>query len=248
MKKIHLGIRGGGVKTPSIGVLKALEEADIEVTSFSGASTGAIQSTLGALGKESSEILYLFKKYVEEFSKASILNGGPGSSIIEYRVNQVCEGRKFADLEKPLYITANQGGLLSPKIFLFSRETTPNVTLGEACRATCSFPFAYERYKLKIDNQNTLRFWDGGMAMNPFIPSDNGCLNILSTFRTPKVNRFSLYQRAWQIPEALADFIICTSLPQMGFLGTQQDIQICYERGYEEMKKLIPSLQRIINE
>mgnify|MGYP001735460476 CR=1 FL=1 len=36
MKEINLAIRGGGVKVPSIGVMKALEEERIEISAYSG--------------------------------------------------------------------------------------------------------------------------------------------------------------------------------------------------------------------
>lgn len=49
MKKINLAIRGGGVKVPAIGVMKTLEEEQIEISGYSGTSIGAIIATLGAI-------------------------------------------------------------------------------------------------------------------------------------------------------------------------------------------------------
>ena len=57
MKKINLAIRGGGVRVPAIGVMKALEEEKIEISSYSGTSIGAIIATLGAIGTSADEIL-----------------------------------------------------------------------------------------------------------------------------------------------------------------------------------------------
>ena len=64
MKKIILAIRGGGVKVPSIGVMKAMEEERIEISAYSGTSIGAIIATLGAIGATSNEILTQVQKYV----------------------------------------------------------------------------------------------------------------------------------------------------------------------------------------
>lgn len=64
MKKINLAIRGGGVKVPAIGVMKTLEEEQIEISGYSGTSIGAIIATLGAIGTHADEILTQVQKYV----------------------------------------------------------------------------------------------------------------------------------------------------------------------------------------
>lgn len=69
MKEINLAIRGGGVKVPSIGVMKALEEERIEISAYSGTSIGAIIATLGAIGTPADEILKQVKKFVIQYSK-----------------------------------------------------------------------------------------------------------------------------------------------------------------------------------
>lgn len=139
MKKINLAIRGGGVKVPAIGVMKALEEEKVEISTYSGTSIGAIIATLGATGTSADEILEQVKNFVIQYSEASRLKGGKGSQIIEDTVDNYCGNIKFKDLSKELYIAANQGSLLFPKEFVFSKKTTPEVSLGEACRASCSF-------------------------------------------------------------------------------------------------------------
>ena len=87
MKKINLAIRGGGVRVPAIGVMKALEEEKIEISSYSGTSIGAIIATLGAIGTSADEILEQVKNFVVQYSEASRLKGGKGSQIIEDSVN-----------------------------------------------------------------------------------------------------------------------------------------------------------------
>ena len=233
MKKINLAIRGGGVKVPAIGVMKALEEEKIEIAAYSGTSIGAIIATLGAIGTPSNEILEQVKKFVIQYSNASRLKGGRGSQIIEDTVNDYCGNMKLKDLKKELYIVANQGGLLFPKTFLFCNYTTPEVTLGEACRASCSFPIAYEHYHMQINGKDH-KFWDGGMCEKPKIPE--GGFTVLATFKKEKENLKSRYVNAWKFPEECADFVIKPEV-HLGTFGTPQDIAEASQLGYVEAKK-----------
>ena len=242
MKEINLAIRGGGVKVPSIGVMKALEEERIEISAYSGTSIGAIVATLGAIGTPADEILKQVKNFVIKYSEASRLKGGKGSQIIEYTVNDYCGSMKFKDLKKDLYIVANKGSLLFPKTFLFCNYTTPEITLGEACRASCSFPVAYEHYHMQINGKN-YRFWDGGMCANPIIPTSG--FTILATFKKKKENLKSRYVDAWKGPETQADFIIKPKV-YLGTFGTPEDIAEAAELGYVEARKRMEELLRSI--
>lgn len=245
MKKVHLGIRGGGVKTPAIGVMKAFEEHNIQIASYSGASIGAVLATLGAIDTPVDEILYLVKKFVMEYSNANRLKGGKGSHIIEETVNNQCNHMRFNDLKKPLFITANMGGLWNTKMFMFSKETTPDVTLGQACRASCSFPIAYERYSLNI-GQKKIKFFDGGMTSNPFIPCTQN-VTVLATFRKSKTNIKSRYKDAWMIPEEQADLVIKPYLANMGSFGTPDDIQMASVLGYYETIREMKRILEVLN-
>ena len=245
MKKINLGIRGGGVKTPAIGMLKAFEENGIEVATVSGASIGAVIATLSAVGRNADDIFRLLSKFVVAYSKANRLRGGKGSKIIEATIDKECGYLKFKDLEKPLYITANAGGLWNTVEFLFSKETTPDITLGQACRASCSFPFAYERYKLNV-NGKEMKFYDGGMVNNPYLLFTPNEVTVLATFEKSKINLKSRYKNAWLLPEKKADFIIKPYVGKMGSFGTPKDIKMSKILGYyaaiEKIDDLIKSL------
>lgn len=246
MRKVTLAIRGGGVKTPAIGVLQAFEENHIEVAQVSGTSIGAVIATLVAVDTPSDKIEYLVKKYVVAYSDASRTRGGKGSKIIEDTVNKQCDFLKFKDVKKPLYIVANQCGLWNPKSFIFSKDTTPEVTVGEACRASCSFPFLYERYGISISGKK-IKFFDGGMAMNPYIPEDKGdTVSILATFQKNKDNMRSRYKNAWLIPEEKADFLIKPYIGKMGSLGTPKDIELSRLIGYNETLKQMETLVQLL--
>lgn len=242
MKKINLAIRGGGVKVPAIGVMKALEEEKVEISTYSGTSIGAIIATLGATGTSADEILEQVKNFVIQYSEASRLKGGKGSQIIEDTVDNYCGNIKFKDLSKELYIAANQGSLLFPKEFVFSKKTTPEVSLGEACRASCSFPVAYEHYHMQINGKN-YKFWDGGMCTNPVIPSDG--FTVLATFKKQKENLNSRYVNAWKLPETQADFVVKTKV-YMGTFGTPEDIILASASGYAEAKDKMEELLHLI--
>ena len=248
MKNVTLAIRGGGVKTPAIGVLKAFEENCIEVHAVSGTSMGAVIATLVAIDTPADEIYHLFKKYVVDYSDASKTRGGKGSQVIEDTVNEQCGFLKLKDVKKPLYIAANQGGLWNTKPFLFSKKTTPEITVGEACRASCSFPFLYERYSINISGKK-IKFFDGGMTMNPYIPDDyntKNTLSVLATFQKEKENMKSRYKNAWLLAEKKADFVIKPYISKMGSLGTPKDIELSRLLGYHETIKQMETLLKLL--
>lgn len=241
MKKVTLAIRGGGVKTPAIGVLKAFEENHIEVARVSGTSMGAVIATLVAIDTPAQEIERLFKKYVVAYSTTR------NSKIIEDTVNEQCNYVKFKDLKKPLYMVANMGGLWNTKAYVFSKETTPNITVGEACRASCSFPFIYYPYKMNIAGEK-IRFYDGGMAMNPLLPEKDDTITVLSTFLKSKVNMKSRYKNAWLQAEDNADFIIKPYIGKMGSRGKPEDIKLSRIVGYYEAKEKMKDLLKLLSE
>lgn len=73
--RVGLSLAGGGVKGAAhIGVLKALEEANIEFDFISGTSSGSIVATLYACGYQADEIYKLFKKYCKEIKYVDYKN------------------------------------------------------------------------------------------------------------------------------------------------------------------------------
>lgn len=244
MKTITLCSRGGGVKSATaIGALLAFKEAKFEIARFSGTSIGAVIMSLAAIGTSEEEIYRLFLKYVVLYSNGSRTRGGGGSSVIEETVNKQCKMARFKDLNMPLYIPANAGGLWNTKPFVFSRETTPDITLGEACRASCSFPILYEHYKTCISGKE-YSFFDGGMVLNPYIPSrieDN--VTVVISFLKKKQNMMSRYVNAWLEPEKNADILIKPYIGKMSTLGTPKDIELCTLAGFYETKKYVKTLR-----
>ena len=244
-KKLVLCSRGGGVKSATtIGALKAFKEANIEISSYSGSSIGAIVTTLAAIDTPAEQILTLFQKFVVEYSEANRLHGGKGSSIIEKSINEQCNNIRFKDVEKPLYIVANSGGLWRTEAFIFSKETTPNITLGEACRASCSFPIFYEHFRCRINDED-VKFFDGGMAMNPYVPPlKKDEISVVVSFKKNKTNLKSRYVQSWMVPEKSANILIKPYVGRMGIFGTPDDIEMCMRLGYYEALRHVETLKK----
>ena len=233
MIRVSLGIRGGGVKSAaSIGVLSALEEKGIKISEITGDSMGAVIAALYATGNNVERIMELFMEYSTIFSNATRLREGTGSEIIEKRINLDCKNKKMGDTDIPLTISANVGGLLCPKPYYFTSETTPCVPLGVACRASSSFPFLYEHYKY-----GKQKFWDGGMVANPPIPQKSeDTIFILSSFAIKKKRK--LYRKGMKEAEREADIILRPNLLEMKTLGNPEDVKLAAKLGYEAMSKV----------
>lgn len=247
MKNLSLCVRGGGVKSATgIGTLLALKKLGIEVSRYSGTSIGAVIMALAAVGTPEEKIYEQFLEYVVLYSNGSRTRGGKGSSVIEETVNEKCGNITFKDLEKPLYIAANAGGLWFTKPFVFSRETTPNATLGQACRASCSFPLIYEHFEMNISGKKQ-KFWDGGMALNPYIPpkAENE-LSLVVSFQKEKPNMKSRYVSAWLKPEQDADILIKPYIGKMKTLGTPKDIETATMLGYHETMKCVETFRKVL--
>ena len=74
MKKINIAIRGGGVKVPAVGVLKALKEEKVQIRCYSGTSIGAIIATLGCI-LPSCIIVTLLAYVYMKYRNMSLLQG-----------------------------------------------------------------------------------------------------------------------------------------------------------------------------
>lgn len=237
MKTISLACRGGGVKSAgAVGIIKALTEMGFTISRISGTSISAIIAALYSVGTDADEILQLLKEYVIIYSNASRVRGGNGNfEIIETSVDKTTGGKCFKDCNIPITIPASHGNFLLNTPVLFNETSFPNLTLGKACRASCSFPFLYEKYHLEYEG-TSFALLDGGLTLNPYISKSKSEISILSTYfkkESKWQNTLSLYAPAWQQAEKLADFIIKPVIP-LGTLGGPNDLQKAFDIGYQE--------------
>lgn len=163
-------LHGGGIKGAAhIGVLKALEEENINFEFVSGTSSGSIIAALYGLGYKSNEIYNLFNKYSNKirymdffnilkavcgiiFFREILINGLNSGKIIEKIVNDaaIAKGKKYIDqINKTVLIPSVD--LHNGKILTFSSKNirnsysdeiiyTSDITIGKAVRASCSYP------------------------------------------------------------------------------------------------------------
>lgn len=162
MKKLGLVLSGGGTKgLAEAGVLKFLEEKNIEPDILACCSAGAIVGSLYATGKSADEILEFFKSvYFFNWRHFAINKSGLISSkIFRDYLDPIFEDRTLGDLEKDLRIVATE--LISGDQKIFNKD----FKVVDAVIASCSIPGITTPYI--VGNE---MFSDGGVLNN--FPAD----------------------------------------------------------------------------
>ena len=189
--RVGLSLAGGGVKGAAhIGVLKALEEANIEFDFISGTSSGSIVATLYACGYQADEIYKLFKKYCKEIKyvdginiikgiwgliikRKIIIDGLTNGNKIKKIINMACEKKGIKNInqiKKNLIIPSVD--LYDGKLYVFSSKNNRTIysndiqyiydcEIGKAVQASCSYPGVFS----PCDFKNT-KLIDGGIREN----------------------------------------------------------------------------------
>ena len=247
--KTGLVLSGGGVRgVAHIGAIKALEEYKIYPSHIAGTSAGAIVGALYAGGCKWEEILDFFKT-VEIFSINNYARRKPGfvdTTKFYDLLKTYLPSDNFADLKKPLYITATN--LLDGTLKVFHR--------GELIRpilASASVPGIFAPVKIESGY-----FVDGGTLNNfPVDLIKMYCDQIVGVYvnRFEKVkiedfkHSYNVMERAYHIKvanESLAKFEDCDLLirPQnMDNFGmfSLKNIDTIFNLGYTAAKEALQS-------
>jgi len=189
--KVGLCLSGGGIKGAAhIGVIKALEEANIKIDCISGASSGSIVAAMYAMGYKSDKIFDFFKIYGKEISKINwwlifklifslafrkkiciegLNNGNKLGQIINEQARKK-NIRLISDIKMPLLIPSVN--LYDGSINLFSSinnnrkysdevNIINNIEIGKAVQASCAYPGIF--CPVNIDGKKLV---DGGIREN----------------------------------------------------------------------------------
>ncbi|NQY65107.1 MAG: patatin-like phospholipase family protein [Alteromonadaceae bacterium] len=147
-KKIVPVLAGGGTRLPAhVGILKALEEFDINFDDIVGVSGGSIVSSMYAAGMTIPEMKHIALNtnyhQFREFSLFRLIrNGGLSSGdLFENWIDKILEGKTFSQIDKNLHIVATDVKNGTPVIF--DKQRTPNVKISLAVRFSMSIPLVF---------------------------------------------------------------------------------------------------------
>lgn len=205
--KIGICFAGGGIKgVAHIGVLKALEEENINFDYVAGTSSGSIIAALYSVGYKADEIYEIFKKYNKKINyfeiknilkliygilikRKIIITGLNSGEKIEKLINKELNKKNINNINqinKKLLIPSVN--LIDGKIIVFSSIKNRNIysdkiiynndiNIGKAVRASCSYPGVFE--PMPFENNYLI---DGGIREN--VPwkelKENGADRVIS--------------------------------------------------------------------
>lgn len=181
--KLGLALSGGGIRgIAHAGVLKALEENEIYIDVIGGTSSGALISSLYAMGYSPYYIYILFKKYAKDIVNMNVKN------FLSLRRNNIVGFRTGEDIEKIYNNLALRKGIKTiedikmpiviptvdvsdSKEYIFTNNLPDSeekyskyitdISVGKAVRASSSFPAVFCPCEYKEH-----KFLDGGALDN----------------------------------------------------------------------------------
>lgn len=156
--RLGVALSGGGARGfAHVGVLKALEEANLKPDIIAGVSAGSIAAVLYAAGIPFDEMLGMFTatKFTD-FCKLSIRNGEGVFSLNKFKkfIEDATGVERIEDLRIPTYIGATDLDHGLPAEF-------HEGALGERVMASCSIPILFQPV-----NINGTHYVDGGVLRN----------------------------------------------------------------------------------
>lgn len=181
--KLGLALSGGGIRgIAHAGVLKALEENEIYVDVIGGTSSGALISSLYAMGYSPYYIYILFKKYAKDIVNINVGNflSLRRNNIVGFRTGENIEKiynnlalrkgiKTMEDIKMPIVIPTVD--VSDSKEYIFTNNLPDSeekynkyitdISVGKAVRASSSFPAVFCPCEYKEH-----KFLDGGALDN----------------------------------------------------------------------------------
>ena len=275
--KLGLALSGGGIRgIAHAGAIKALEDNGIKIDVIGGTSSGALVSSLYALGYSPYYIYILFKRYAKEIAginSTPIISGIRSFMInkkIEIKETYNCLAlrkgvKKIEDIEKmPLVIPAVD--VSDAKEYIFTNKIPQNsgdkyqyitdISIGKAVRASSSFPAFFCPCEFKKH-----KFMDGGMLDN--IPvsevKKQGADKVIAiNFKADDIdensNIMDLAMRTIDImgnkisEENLetSDFVLTIKTDKTGLLDIEK-LDSCYKYGYQAVIEKLDKIKEILS-
>jgi len=253
--KTGMVLSGGGARGfAHLGVLQALNEADIFPDVFSGTSAGSLVGALYCDGNSPMEILQIMKRqnkldYMRPtLPRDGLLQISGVSKLLEAHL----KAKKFEDLKIPLTVCATD----------LNNGVAVYISKGELITAVIASSSIPVLFKPVIINE--IYYVDGGVLDNlPVKPVENKCNLIIGSFVNPvgyekstsglitiAIRTFMLNQ-AREVEEKGSKFDILIApkeLTMFGILESESADDI-FEMGYVKTKEKLkdPEVQRIIS-
>ena len=171
MTKYNVIFTGGSVRGLCYeGVLKALEEENIQIKTYTGSSIGSLMVVFYALGYSVQEMeeeinrLNLPKLFTDfnfnMFSNLALSRGEKYLNWLREKIERKFYAQNykkekmppvcFKDVDKDIYVTALE--LETSQIKIFSKYTTPEFEIAKALRASSAMPFLLPPFKYEGKN------------------------------------------------------------------------------------------------
>lgn len=189
--KLGLALSGGGIRgIAHAGALKALEDSGIKIDVIGGTSSGAMISSLYAIGYSPYYIYMLFKRYskdlvgisnipiisgIKKFAASKMLKniGEKTGGMIEEEYNRLAKNKNIKNISdiKSMPLVIPTVDVQSSKEYIFTNRVPDiienkekyitDIPLGKAVRASSSFPGVFSPCEFK-----NYKFLDGGILNN----------------------------------------------------------------------------------
>ena len=175
--QIGLVLSGGAARGYAhIGVIRAFEEAGIEIDYISGSSMGAIIGLFYAAGKTPDEIMEIAKSINKNrlVSFFPVTLRAKGLDYLEEIINENITEKTFEQLKKPLFVCVTN--FQSGQYEIFRQGA-----IIPAIRASAAIPFLYDQQII-----NGIAYVDGGVVNNlPVEPLRERCRTVIGISINP---------------------------------------------------------------